>query len=146
MEGEGSPAIDIMGDALKGPSSEASTTSSSSDTSSSGVASDVAKTGAEASVESHKLTQSYEFGTSSVTVGRIRQMESLGYFAEGSAREPGEEIVLEPNSDEVVVFEEFFSVGLRMPPHRVLTEILLKFRVQLHQLTLNAIIQMLKYF
>jgi hypothetical protein len=79
-------------------------------------------------------------------VGRIRQMESLGYFAEGSAREPGEEIVLEPNSDEAVVFEEFFSVGLRMPPHRVLTEILLKFQVQLHQLTLNAIIQMLKYF
>jgi hypothetical protein len=38
------------------------------------------------------------------------------------------------------VFEEFFAVGLRMPPHRVLIEILLKFRVQLHQLTPNAII------
>jgi hypothetical protein len=54
-------------------------------------------------------------------------MESLGYFVEGSSREPVEEIVPEPNSDEAVVFEEFFVVGLRMPPHRVLTEILLKF-------------------
>jgi hypothetical protein len=53
--------------------------------------------------------------------------------------------VPEPNSDEDVVFEEFFAMGLRMPPHRVLTEILFKFRVQLHQLTPNAIIQMSKY-
>jgi hypothetical protein len=73
-------------------------------------------------------------------------MESLDYFAEGSAREPGEEIVPEPNSDEAVVFEEFFTVGLWMLPHRVLTEILLKFWVQLHQLTPNTIVQMSKYF
>jgi hypothetical protein len=148
MEGEGSPVIDIVGNALKGPlpeASEASMASSSSDTSSSRAASDVAETGAEASVDPRELTRSYEFGASSVTVGRIRQMESLGYFAEGSVRESGEEIVPEPNSDEAIVFEEFFSVGLWMMPHRVLTEILLKFWVQLHQLTPNAIIQMSKY-
>jgi hypothetical protein len=85
-------------------------------------------------------------GASSVTVGRIRQMESVGYFTEGSAHESGEEIVPEPNSDEAVIFEEFFIAGKRMPPHRVLTEIMLKFQVQLHQLTPNAIIQMSKYF
>jgi hypothetical protein len=83
---------------------------------------------------------------SSITVGRICPMESLGYFIEGSTREPGEEIMPEPNSDEVAIFEEFIAVGLRMPPHRALTEILLKFWVQLHQLTPNAIIQMSKYF
>jgi hypothetical protein len=33
-----------------------------------------------------------------------------------------------------------------MPPHPALTEILLKFQVQLHQLTPNAIAQMSKYF
>jgi hypothetical protein len=54
--------------------------------------------------------------------------------------------VPEPNSDEVVIFEEFFATRLRMPLHRVVTKILLKFRVQLHQLTLNAIVQMSKYF
>jgi hypothetical protein len=44
MEGEGSPVIDIMDDAPKGPLSEASMTSSSSNASSSGAASDVTET------------------------------------------------------------------------------------------------------
>jgi hypothetical protein len=39
-------------------------------------------------------------------------LESLRYFAEGSARELGEETVPEPDTDEVVVFEEFFMAGL----------------------------------
>jgi hypothetical protein len=86
MEGEGSPIIDIVGNAPKGPLLEASTASSSSDASSSGAASDVTETKAEASVDPHELTRSYEFRASSVTVGRIRLMESLSYFAEGSTR------------------------------------------------------------
>jgi hypothetical protein len=45
----------------------------------------------------------------------------------------------EPNPDEAIVFKEFFVVGLWMSPHPAFTEILLKFWVQLHQLTLNAI-------
>jgi hypothetical protein len=44
-------------------------------------------------MDPHKLVHSYEFRASLITVGRIRQMESLGYFAKGSAREPREEIV-----------------------------------------------------
>jgi hypothetical protein len=35
---------------------------------------------------------------------------------------------------------------LRMPPHCVLANILLKFQMQLHQLTSNAIAQLSKYF
>jgi hypothetical protein len=54
--------------------------------------------------------------------------------------------VPEPNTNEVIVFEEFFVAGLRMPPHLAFTEILLKFWVQLHQLIPNAIAQMSKYF
>jgi hypothetical protein len=73
-------------------------------------------------------------------------LESLRYFAKGSTHEPGEETVLELNDDEPVVFEEFFAAGLRMPPHPALIEILLKYRVQLHQLTLNAITQLSKHF
>jgi hypothetical protein len=41
----------------------------------------------------------------------------------------GEEVILEPAAEEVVVFEEFFAAGLRMPPHPVLTDILIKFHV-----------------
>jgi hypothetical protein len=77
-------------------------------------------------------TQSYFFGPSTVTVSRIRGMIDCGYFAEGMAHEPREETVLEPNSDEAVVFEEFFTIGLRMHPHHVLADILLKFQVQIH--------------
>jgi hypothetical protein len=44
------------------------------------------------------------------------------------------------------MFEEFFAAGLRMPPHPVLTDILVKFRVQLHQLMPNAFAQFSKYF
>jgi hypothetical protein len=45
-----------------------------------------------------------------------------------------------------MVFEEFFTAGLRMPPQPALADILLKFWVQLHQLTPNTIMQLSKYF
>jgi hypothetical protein len=32
-----------------------------------------------------------------------------------------------PRPDEAVVFEDFFTTGLRMPPHTVLMDILCKF-------------------
>jgi hypothetical protein len=57
-----------------------------------------------------------------------------------------EEIALEPDDDEAIVFEEIFATWLRMPSHPVFTEILLKYRVQLHQLTPNAITQLSMYF
>jgi hypothetical protein len=70
----------------------------------------------------------------------------LGYFAEGSAHKPGEEVILEPAADEAIVFEEFFAAYLRMPSYQVLTDILVKFRVQIYQLTPNAFAQFSKYF
>jgi hypothetical protein len=79
-------------------------------------------------------------------VGRIQQLEALRYFAEGSTRESREETVPEPTDHEAIVFEDFFTAGLQMPPHLALTEILLKYRVQLHQLTPNAFVQLSKHF
>jgi hypothetical protein len=73
-------------------------------------------------------------------------LEALGYFVEGSAHEPGEEVILEPVAEEAVMFEEFFAIGLQMPPHPILTDILVKFHVPLHQLTPNAFAQFSKYF
>jgi hypothetical protein len=70
---------------------------------------------------------SYYFGPSTVTVSCIMEMIDYGYFADGAARVPGEETVPEPNGDEAVMFEEFFTTDLRMPPHPVLSDILLKF-------------------
>jgi hypothetical protein len=62
------------------------------------------------------------------------------YFAKRMARELKEETVPKPNGDEAVVFVEFFTAGLRMPPHPVLSDILLKFQVQIYQLTPNTIV------
>jgi hypothetical protein len=139
MEGEGLPVIDIVEDASKGHLPEASTASSSSDASSLGAASDIAEAKTEVSVDLCELARSYGFGALSVMVSHILQLESLRYFAKHSMYEPGEETVPEPNPDEVVVFEEFFVMGLRMPPHPAFTEILLKLWVQLHQLTPNVV-------
>jgi hypothetical protein len=53
--------------------------------------------------------------------------------------------VPEPWENEAVVFEDLFVVGLRMPPHPVLIDILCKFRMQFHHLTPNAIITISKF-
>jgi hypothetical protein len=90
-------------------------------------------------------SRSFLFRPSIVIVSHIHGMIDNGYFAEGIGREPGEENVLEPQPDEVVVFEEFFIASLRMPPHPLLAEILLKFQVQIHQLTPNSMVQLSKY-
>jgi hypothetical protein len=83
--------------------------SSSRGSSSSGSESDNAaqEEGSEA-VDPRESSQSYVFGPSIIMVDRVRKMASLGYFAEGTAREPGEEVVLEPIEDEAIVFKDFF--------------------------------------
>jgi hypothetical protein len=55
-------------------------------------------------------------------------------------------MILEPNDDEVIVYEDFFIASLRMPLHLALGGILLHFQAQLHQLTPNAMAQLSKYF
>jgi hypothetical protein len=58
----------------------------------------------------------------------------------------GEEVISDPAADKAIMFEEFFAAGLWMLPHPALTDILVKFHVQLHQLTPNAFTQFSKYF
>jgi hypothetical protein len=55
-------------------------------------------------------------------------------------------MIPELNDDEAIVIEDFLVAGWRMPPHSVLADILLRFQVQLHQLTPNVIAQLSKYF
>jgi hypothetical protein len=55
------------------------------------------------------------------------------------------ESVPKPRANEAVVFEDLFTVVLHMPPHLMLAGNLQKFRVQLHQLTPNAIVQIGKF-
>jgi hypothetical protein len=83
---------------------------------------------------------------STITVGKIKEMVEKDYFPKGGARAPGTETMPEPDDDEAVVYEDYFVAGLRMPLHPTLADILLHFQAQLHQLTPNAITQLLKYF
>jgi hypothetical protein len=45
----------------------------------------------------------------------------------------------------LVVFETFFTAGLRLPTHRFVGEVLRRFNVQVHQLTPNAVVALSKY-
>jgi hypothetical protein len=89
---------------------------------------------------------SYDFSQSIITRTRLTSMESYArYFPMGYGQAPSTESVSEPRANEVVVFEEFFAAGLRMPPHPVLVDILHKFRVLVHQLMPNAIVKISKF-
>ena len=39
----------------------------------------------------------------------------------------------------------FFVVGLRLPTHRFIVKVMRKFEIQIHQLTLNAMVALAKY-
>jgi hypothetical protein len=91
-------------------------------------------------------SRTYYFRSSTITVGKSKEMVEKGHFAEGEAHLPGVETVLKPNNDEAVVYEDFFVAGLHMPPHPPLADILLHSQAQMHQLTPNAITQLSKYF
>ena len=86
-----------------------------------------------------------EFGKSTVREDDMVMMRKLGYFGEAESklvRFAGEEIVLEPKEDEVIVFKSFFRAGLRFPLNDMKGEVLKNFEIYLHQLTSNAIVRL----
>jgi hypothetical protein len=85
-----------------------------------------------------------EFGVSRISSVRVQDMQQLGYFGSGVGRVPGAEEVPEPEG-ELVMFEAFFTSGLRLPAHQFVAEVLRRFEVQVHQLTLNAVVALAKY-
>jgi hypothetical protein len=85
-----------------------------------------------------------EFSVSQMSLVRVQDMQRLGYFGGGVGRVPGVEEVPEPEG-ELVVFEAFFIVGLRLPAHRFVSEVLQKFEVQVHLLTPNVMVALAKY-
>jgi hypothetical protein len=57
-------------------------------------------------------SRTYNFGSSTITLGCIKEMMERGYFVDGEARAP--RAVPELKNDEAVVYEDFFVAGLRM--------------------------------
>jgi hypothetical protein len=85
-----------------------------------------------------------EFGVSRISSVRVQDMQQLGYFSSGVRRVPGVKEVPKPEG-ELIVFEAFFTVGLRLPAHRFVAEVLQRFEVQVHQLTPNAVVALANY-
>jgi hypothetical protein len=67
-------------------------------------------------MDSSESSRSYIFRPSTVTVSRFQKMLSLHYFTGGDVQDPRKEVIQESADDEVVVFEEFFTAEIRMPP------------------------------
>jgi 5-methylcytosine-specific restriction endonuclease McrA len=85
-----------------------------------------------------------EFGTSRIYSGHVHEMQRLGYFGNVVGRAPRAEEVPEPKG-ELVVFEAFFTVGLHLPTHWFMVEVMRRFEVQIHQLTPNAMVALAKF-
>jgi hypothetical protein len=86
-----------------------------------------------------------DFGKSTVSEADMPMMMKLGYFGEAERkliRFGGEETILKPENDEVVVFKSFFKAGLRLPLHGMIADALENFEIYLHQLTPNAIVRL----
>jgi hypothetical protein len=96
-----------------------------------------------AAVELH-LGHTVEFSVSRISSVRVQDMQQLGYFGNGVGQVPGVEEIPEPEG-EIVVFEAFFTVSLRLPMHRFVADVLQRYDMQIHQLTPNAVVALAKY-
>jgi hypothetical protein len=85
-----------------------------------------------------------EFAVLRISSVHVQDMQQLGYFGNGVGRVPRAEEIPEPEG-EIVVFEAFFTVGLRLPAHHFVAEVLQRYDVQIHQLTPNVMVALAKY-
>jgi hypothetical protein len=88
----------------------------------------------------------FVFGKSKVTTKLIKEYEEAGFFPSGDGRPPSNEETPSPEADEIVVFRDFLVCGLRFPCDTLLSAILEKFSVKIHQLTPNSFLELSKFF
>jgi hypothetical protein len=89
-----------------------------------------------------------DFGKSTISEADFPKMVKLGYFSEDKKeliRFGGEETTPKPEKDEIVVFKSFLKAGLRFPLNKMIADVLKKFGIHFHQLTLNAIVRLSVY-
>jgi hypothetical protein len=86
------------------------------------------------------------FGKFLVTQESIKEFEAAGFFPSGDGRAPTDEEIPAPEPNEIVVFKDFFTAGLRFPCDNHLPSLLDRFSVKMHQLTPNSFIELSKFF
>jgi hypothetical protein len=88
----------------------------------------------------------WDFGESLVTTEDIAEMVEAGFFKEGREKiSPAGQTFTDLEEGYVVVFHDFFTYGLRLPPYGFLCQVLETFRLQLHHLTPNIILTLSKF-
>jgi hypothetical protein len=88
--------------------------------------------------------ENYELGRSKIASRMVNEMESLGYFPSECGRATGVDTLLRPDG-EVLVFWGVVAAGLRLSFNGFLTEVLVKFKVQIHRLTSNTMVALSKF-
>jgi hypothetical protein len=89
-----------------------------------------------------------DFGKSTISEADFPKMVKLGYLSEAKKeliRFGGEETILKPGKNEVVIFKSLFKAGLRFPLNKMIAGVLKKYGIFLHQLTPNAIVRLSVY-
>jgi hypothetical protein len=87
----------------------------------------------------------FVFGESKVTSDLIKEYETTRFSPVLDAHPPTDEQVPTLEANEVVVFRDFFTCGLRFPCDPILPSILEKFSVKIHQLAPNSFLEFSKF-
>ena len=88
---------------------------------------------------------SFEFGLSRVTLSDLDEFAKVGWFPRDLARLSEGEVVPDPHDDEVVVYKEFFLVGLRFLVHPLIVGVLKRFNLKFHQLNPSSFVKLSIY-
>jgi hypothetical protein len=75
----------------------------------------------------------------------IREYEEAGFFPVGAGCTPLDEQVPTAEANDVVVFRDFFTCGLRFPCDPILAPILDAFFVKIHQLSPSSFLEVSKF-
>jgi hypothetical protein len=81
------------------------------------------------------------FGKPTVKKGQIEAMKGKYFHDISIVKVGGKNTIPLPDADEVVVFQSLMKARLRFPLHKILVEVLKRFEIFLHQLTLKALIK-----
>ena len=85
-------------------------------------------------------------GLSKMTPSLLDDLVRWGFVsADGIGAPPTGETVAHPRTDEMIVFCDLFTAGLRMPLDPVVVDIFHLFKVYLHQMTPTSIVQLNLY-
>ena len=89
-----------------------------------------------------EVAVSFDFSPTRVTLEELDEFVKMGWFPRNLARLLEGETVLDQQDDEVVVYQEFFVVGLRFPPYPLVIGVLKRFNLKFHQLNPSSFVKL----